>query len=183
MPYWKSKLEKLGCLFKFKCESRTCASHDTAHLIDSARLTFEICDAHHSSNKLPGSSQSKQLRIKLLYRYKQAKTSKITVLNIRKLYLYFVYFKLYANYFEWSLPVSLKEWCARNTWKVAYWLLYLLLGDVLPRPPLYGDQKVAGSIPVWGSETFFWVFWVANSLALNYQAASHFIYTFIMVQS
>ena len=35
----------------------------------------------------------------------------------------------------------------------------------------------AGSIPVWGSETFFWVSdkaWVANSLLLNYQAASQF---------
>ena len=32
---------------------------------------------------------------------------------------------------------------------------------------LTGDQKVAGSIPVWGSQTFFWVCdtaWVANSL-------------------
>ena len=31
---------------------------------------------------------------KLLYRYKRAKNSRITVLNIRKLYLHFVYFKL-----------------------------------------------------------------------------------------
>ena len=37
-------------------------------------------------------SQGKQWRIQLLYRYKRAKTSWITVLNIRKLYLYFVYF-------------------------------------------------------------------------------------------
>ena len=41
-------------------------------------------------------SQSKQWRIQLLYRYKRAKTSRITVLNIRKLYLYFVYFKPYV---------------------------------------------------------------------------------------
>ena len=36
---------------------------------------------------------------------------------------------------------------------------------------LTGDQKVAGSIPVWGSETFFWVCnkaWVANSFPLNW---------------
>ena len=39
---------------------------------------------------------NKQLRIELLYRYKRATTSRITVLNIRKLYLYFVYFKLYV---------------------------------------------------------------------------------------
>ena len=42
---------------------------------------------------LAGSTQSKQYRIELLYRYKRAKTSRITVLNIRKLYVYFVYFK------------------------------------------------------------------------------------------
>ena len=35
-------------------------------------------------------------------------TSRITVLNIRKLYLYIVYFKLYV-YFEWSLPVPSKN--------------------------------------------------------------------------
>ena len=36
IPYWKCKFEKLGCLFRFKCESRTCASHDTAPLTRSA---------------------------------------------------------------------------------------------------------------------------------------------------
>ena len=36
-----------------------------------------------------GSTQSKQCRIELLYRYKRAKTNKITVLNFRKIYLYF----------------------------------------------------------------------------------------------
>ena len=51
-------------------------------------------------------SQSKQWRIELLYRYKRAKTNRITVLNIRKLYLYFVYIKLYV-YFEWSQCQSL----------------------------------------------------------------------------
>ena len=44
------------------------------------------------------------------------------------------------------------------------------------------DQKVAGSIPVWGSETFFWVWaWVANSLPLIYQAANHLIYNMFIV--
>ena len=53
--------------------------------------------------------------IELLYRYKQAKTSRITVLNIRKLYLYFVYFKLYV-YFECSPAVPLKsDMCATPT--------------------------------------------------------------------
>ena len=37
---------------------------------------------------LAGSTQSKQWRIELLYRYKRAKTSRITLLNIRKLYFY-----------------------------------------------------------------------------------------------
>ena len=44
--------------------------------------------AHHFIAKLAGSSQSKQLWIELLYRYRRAKTSRITLLNIRKLYLY-----------------------------------------------------------------------------------------------
>ena len=42
---------------------------------------------------LAGSTQNKQWRIELLYRSKRTKTSGITVLNIRKLYLYFFYFK------------------------------------------------------------------------------------------
>ena len=33
--------------------------------------------------------------------------------------------------------------------------IWVLLAQWLER--LTGDQKVAGSIPVWGSETFFWV--------------------------
>ena len=37
---------------------------------------------------LASSTQSKEWRIELLYRYKRAMTSRITVLNIRKLYLY-----------------------------------------------------------------------------------------------
>ena len=65
-------------------------------------------------------------QIELLYRYKRAKTSRITALNIQKLYLYFVYFKLYLFlvyfklylyfvyfklyvYFGWSPPVVLKN--------------------------------------------------------------------------
>ena len=70
------------------------------------RRIYEL-RAHNFSKGLAGSTQSKQWRIELLYRYKRAKTSRITVLNIRKLYLYFVYFKLYA-YFRWS-PPSLPE--------------------------------------------------------------------------
>ena len=59
---------------------------------------FHMWRAHHFSKKFAGSTQSKQWRIfylfiELLYRYKRAETSRITVLNIRKLYLYFVYFK------------------------------------------------------------------------------------------
>ena len=49
---------------------------------------FTVCISLH-----PCSTQSKLWRIELLYRYKRAKTRRITVLNIRKLYLYFVYFK------------------------------------------------------------------------------------------
>ena len=47
---------------------------------------------------------------------------------------------------------------------------------------LTGDQKVAGSIPVWVSEAFFWVCdkaWVANSFPLIYQTASHLKYIYI----
>ena len=39
---------------------------------------------------MPNEHVSKQWRIELLYRYKQAKAIRITVLNIRQLYLYFV---------------------------------------------------------------------------------------------
>ena len=42
--------------------------------------------------------------------------------------------------------------------------IWVLVAQWLER--LTGDQKVAGSIPVWASETFFWVCdkaWVANS--------------------
>ena len=52
---------------------------------------------HNFPSGLAGSTQSKQWWIELLYRYKRAKTSRITVLNIWKLYLYFVYFKLYVT--------------------------------------------------------------------------------------
>ena len=48
---------------------------------------------------LAGSNQNKQWWIEFLYRYKRAETSRMKVLNIRKLYLYFVYYKLYA-YFQ-----------------------------------------------------------------------------------
>ena len=54
---------------------------------------------------LAGSTQSKQWRIELFYRWKRAKISRITVLNIRKLYLYFVYFKLYVYFVYFKLYV------------------------------------------------------------------------------
>ena len=58
--------------------------------------------AHNFSTGLAGWRRAplkrKQWRIELLYQYKRAKTSRITVLNIRKLYLYFAYFKLYCLY-------------------------------------------------------------------------------------
>ena len=49
-----------------------------------------------------------RVAVLLLYRYKRVKTSRITALNIRKLYVYCVYFKLY-DYFEWSPAVSLNN--------------------------------------------------------------------------
>ena len=49
-------------------------------------------------------------------------------------------------------------------------VIWVLVAQLLER--LTGDQKVAGSIPVWGSEIFFWVSnkaWsVVNNLPLNY---------------
>lgn len=81
------------------------------------QATFHILRTRHFSKKLSGSWPSapvkkKQQRIELLHRYKQAKTqlaktSRITVLNIRELCLYF----------EWSPPVCLNN-DARITWKV-----------------------------------------------------------------
>ena len=62
--------------------------------------------------------------IQLLYRYKRANSSRITVLNIRKLYLYFI---LYCM-FTLSPPCSPSgKWCARNTWKVVYLLQRALI--------------------------------------------------------
>ena len=54
---------------------------------------------------------------------------------------------------------------------------------------LLGDQKIAGSISVSSSETFFWVCdkdWVENSFHLIYQAASHlhiYIYLYMIFQT
>ena len=81
-------------------------TYSTGKLPNVACATFfkGIAD-WNADGLLAGFTQSKQWRIKFFYRYKRAKTSRITVLNIRKLYLYFVYFKLYV-YFEWS-PQSL----------------------------------------------------------------------------
>ena len=52
-----------------------------------------------------------------------------------------------------------------STHRSLFSAIWVLVAQWLER--LTGDQKVAGSIPVWGSETFFWVCdkaWVANSL-------------------
>ena len=77
-------------------------------------LTFQVLRAHHLSKGLRAPcTQNKRWRIELLYRYKRAKTNRITVLNIGKLYLYFAYFKLYV-YFQWSSPFHLKNY-ARAT--------------------------------------------------------------------
>ena len=61
-----------------------------------------------------------------------------------------------------------------GTYRVLLSAIWVLVAQWLQR--LTGDQKVAGSIPVCGSETFFWVCnkaWVANSFPLIYQAESH----------
>ena len=55
-PYWKCKLEKSGCLFKFKCEYRTCASHDTAALrcVHTSGLGFGHLDSESTSVNASG---------------------------------------------------------------------------------------------------------------------------------
>ena len=74
-------------------------------------ITVVVLRALHFSKELLVSTQSKQWRTELLYRYKQAKTSRITVLNIQKLYVYFklyayfVYFKLYLYFGHFKLYV------------------------------------------------------------------------------
>ena len=82
-------------------------------------MTFHMCVYQRNWPVLCGPTQSKQWRIELFYWGKGAKTSRITVLNIRKLYLYFVYFKLYV-YFEWS-PVLCEKWCLLFDWNF-HWL-------------------------------------------------------------
>ena len=65
--------------------------------------TFQVLVAHHFSNKSAGSTQNKQLR------KSSVKHQERTVLNIRKMYLYFAsYFKLYiylsgARQFLWKI--------------------------------------------------------------------------------
>ena len=59
--------------------------------------------------------------------------------------------------------------------------IWVLVAQWLER--LTRDQKVAGSIPVWGSETFFWVCdkaWVVNSFPLIHQVASH-LHRYILI--
>ena len=88
-------------------------TYSTGKLPNVACATFfkGIAD-WNADGLLAGFTQSKQWRIKFFYRYKRAKTSRITVLNIRKLYLYFVYFKLCAILVE--LASSFEKWCVRN---------------------------------------------------------------------
>ena len=74
----------------------------------SNRRFSRCCKNFHFSKQLAGFTQSKQWRIELLYRYERAKTSTITVLNVRKLYHYFVYFKLYVT-LSGAGPVSLEN--------------------------------------------------------------------------
>ena len=54
-----------------------------------------------------GSTESKQWRIELLYQYKRAKTRRITVVNIQKPYLYFIYFKLLVYFIYFKLYLYL----------------------------------------------------------------------------
>ena len=60
--------------------------HGRGHELQRCRQRVELLVDLYS--QLAGSTQSKQLCIKLLYRYKPAKTSRITML------IYFLYFKL-----------------------------------------------------------------------------------------
>ena len=93
------------CLTKF---ATAIASRDFP---DVARASF----FKGTGGLMAGSTQSKRWRIELLYRYKRAKTSRITVLNIWKLYHYFAYFKLCLLLME---PASsLGKWCACIIWK------------------------------------------------------------------
>ena len=59
-------------------------------------------------------SQSKQWRIEFLYRYKPAKTSRITVANIRKPYLYLFILNCMFTLGEDRQSIWEKNWCARN---------------------------------------------------------------------
>ena len=73
----------------------------------------------------------------------RARISRITVLNIRKLYLYFVYFKLYVYLgFERRPASPFGKWCARNVWKVSYYSTNLLIWRPLKlshRDVVYGN--------------------------------------------
>ena len=74
-----------------RCARRHARGHELQRCRHRVRLLV------HLYSKLAGSTQSKQLRIELLYRYKPAKTSRITMFNMQRLYLYFLYFKLYVT--------------------------------------------------------------------------------------
>ena len=85
------------------------------------RQVIQVLRAHHFSKGLAGSTQSKQWWIELLYWYK---TSRITVLNIRKLsnncpttvQLYPPLFTL--SWARWFLRKIMR---AHNTWKLVYY--------------------------------------------------------------
>ena len=111
-------------------------------------------------------------------------------------------YKDLSNSRSWQMSASLQSrhwtvWMSSRLqdalgWNIMYrWMLCkyrftkencLLLKLYRKLRKMFGDQ-VTGSIPVWGSETFFWVSdkaWVANSFPLIYQAASH-LHTYIQV--
>ena len=56
--------------------------------------SFQVLHVHRFSNGLSSSTESKQWRIELLYRYKRVKTRRVTVLNVPKLYFTLLTLKL-----------------------------------------------------------------------------------------
>ena len=83
------------------------------------RQVIQVLRAHHVSKEPAGSTQSKQWWTELLYRYT---TSRITALNIRKLYNNSTTLSAIV-YFELSPLVPLKNHArAHNTWKPVYYI-------------------------------------------------------------
>ena len=79
MTYWWRRMKTMRCARR----------HARGHELQRCRQRVELLVDLYS--KLACSTQSKQLRIELLYRYKPAKTRRITML------IYFLYFKLYVT--------------------------------------------------------------------------------------